>query len=246
MTESGYYESAQSDINTEDYDLAIRKFQELDSRYPFGRYADQAQLELVYAYYQNGEYEAAEASAERFIRLHPNHSNVDYAHYLKALSSFQQGKGFIERFVALDLSKRDLTPAKRSFNEFSELVNRFPNSEYAPDARARMVYLRNLIAQSEIHVADYYMRRKAYVAAINRGRYVVENYQETDSVPNGLAIMTEGYYILGLNDLAEKSLELLRLNYPEHPSLESGEFNFKYAEIKDKSWWNILTFGLVK
>ena len=200
------------------------KLKALESRYPFGRYADQAQLELIYANYKNTEPEAAKSAAERFIRLHPQHPNVDYAYYLKGLTSFDQDVGLLARFLPLDMTKRDPGAARDSYNEFAQLTSRFPNSRYAPDAKQRMIYLRNLLAAYEIHVADYYLTRQAYVAAANRGRYVVENFQETPSVGDGLAVMTEAYQRLHLDELAATSLETLKLNYPNHPSLVDGQF----------------------
>ncbi|HAB63348.1 MAG TPA: outer membrane protein assembly factor BamD, partial [Pseudomonas sp.] len=209
------------------------------------RFAEQAQLELIYAYYRNTEPEAARSSAERFIRLHPQHPSVDYAYYLKGLASFDQDRGLLARFLPLDMTKRDPGAARDSFNEFAQLTTRFPNSRYSPDAKARMVYLRNLLAANEIHVADYYLRRQAYVAAANRGRYVVENFQGTPAVGDGLAVMTEAYQRLGLEELASTSLETLKLNYPQHPSLEEGEFVPSQEEADNRSWLSRATLGLI-
>src|SRR5690606_4248264 len=144
LGENALYQQAQDDLDNKGYTNAISKLKALESRYPFGRYAEQAQLELIYAYFKNGEAEAAKSSAERFIRLHPQHPNVDYAYYLKGLASFEQDRGIIARFVPLDMTKRDPGAARDSFNEFAQLTSRYPNSRYAPDAKARMIYLRNL------------------------------------------------------------------------------------------------------
>ena len=149
LSESQLYQQAQDDLNNKSYNSAVTKLKALESRYPFGRYAEQAQLELIYANYKNMEPEAARAAAERFIRLHPQHPNVDYAYYLKGLSSFDQDRGLLARFLPLDMTKRDPGAARDSFNEFAQLTSRFPNSRYAPDAKARMVYLRNLLAAYE-------------------------------------------------------------------------------------------------
>ena len=164
------YQQAQADLDNKSYTSAISKLKALESRYPFGRFAEQAQLELIYAYYKNVEPEAAKSAAERFIRLHPQHANVDYAYYLKGLASFDQDRGLIARFLPLDLTKRDPGAARDSYNEFAQLTSRYPNSRYAPDAKARMIYLRNLLAAYEIHAGRYYLTRQAYVAAANRGR----------------------------------------------------------------------------
>ena len=246
LGEAELYRQAQADLDSKSYTSAISKLKALESRYPFGRFAEQAQLELIYAYYRNTEPEAARSSAERFIRLHPQHPSVDYAYYLKGLASFDQDRGLLARFLPLDMTKRDPGAARDSFNEFAQLTTRYPNSRYAPDAKARMIYLRNLLAANEIHVADYYLRRQAYVAAANRGRYVVENFQGTPSVGDGLAVMTEAYQHMGLNELADSSLETLKLNYPDHPSLDGGEFVPREKEEDNRSWLSRATLGLIE
>lgn len=246
LSEVELYQQAQADLDNRSYTQAIAKLKALESRYPFGRYAEQAQLELIYAYYKNAEPEAAKSSAERFIRLHPQHANVDYAYYLKGLASFDQGRGLLARFLPLDMTKRDPGAARDSYNEFAQLTSRYPTSRYAPDAKQRMIYLRNLLAAYEVHVGHYYLTRQAYVAAANRGRYVVENFQETPSVGDGLAIMTEAYQRLSLDDLAATSLETLKLNYPDHPSLESGQFVPLEEEADNRSWLAKATLGLIE
>ncbi|MBG0839304.1 outer membrane protein assembly factor BamD [Ectopseudomonas toyotomiensis] len=246
LSEVELYQQAQADLDNRSYTQAIAKLKALESRYPFGRYAEQAQLELIYAYYKNAEPEAAKSSAERFIRLHPQHANVDYAYYLKGLASFDQDRGLLARFLPLDMTKRDPGAARDSYNEFAQLTSRYPTSRYAPDAKQRMIYLRNLLAAYEVHVGHYYLTRQAYVAAANRGRYVVENFQETPSVGDGLAIMTEAYQRLSLDDLAATSLETLKLNYPDHPSLESGEFVPLEEEADNRSWLAKATLGLIE
>ncbi|MBZ9663277.1 outer membrane protein assembly factor BamD [Pseudomonas sp. LMG 31766] len=246
LSEVELYQQAQADLDNRSYTQATAKLKALESRYPFGRYAEQAQLELIYAYYKNAEPEAAKSAAERFIRLHPQHANVDYAYYLKGLASFDQDRGLLARFLPLDMTKRDPGAARDSYNEFAQLTSRYPTSRYAPDAKQRMIYLRNLLAAYEIHVGHYYLTRQAYVAAANRGRYVVENFQETPSVGDGLAIMTEAYQRLSLDDLAATSLETLKLNYPDHPSLESGEFVPLEEEADNRSWLAKATLGLIE
>ncbi len=246
LSEAELYQQAQADLDNSSYTSAVNKLKALESRYPFGRYADQAQLELIYANYKNSEPEAAKSAAERFIRLHPQHPNVDYAYYLKGLTSFDQDRGLVARFLPLDMTKRDPGAARDSYNEFAQLTSRFPNSRYAPDAKQRMIYLRNLLASYEIHVADYYLSRQAYVAAANRGRYVVENFQETPSVGDGLAVMVEAYQKMHLDELAATSLETLKLNYPDHPSLVDGEFQPKQTESDGRGWLSKATLGLIE
>ncbi|MBR9910460.1 MAG: outer membrane protein assembly factor BamD [Gammaproteobacteria bacterium] len=244
-TEKEFYEAAQRQLRSSQWELAIKNLQALEANFPFGSYAEQAQLELIYAYYRDFDHEAASAAADRFIRLHPQHRNVDYAYYMKGLSSFTEGRGMFERFLETDLTQRDPGSARQSFAHFAQLLARYPNSDYAPDARKRMIYLRNLLARYEIHVANYYLKRGAYIAAINRGRYVVENFQQTPAVPDGLAVMVQGYHLLGMNDLGENSLLTLRANYPDHPVLKGGEFNYQHSSrLGQRSWLTKATFGL--
>ena len=235
LSESELYLIAQQDLDANSYSAAIEKLRALESRYPFGRFAQQAQLELIYAYYQNQEPEAAKSSADRFIRLHPQHPNVDYAYYMRGMTSFTRDRGIFERFLPLDMTRRDPGAARDSFNEFAQLVGRYPDSRYAPDARLRMVYLRNLLAAYDVHVGHYYLKRGANVAAANRGRYVVENFQQTPAVGDALALMVEAYQRMAMPELAETSLEVLRTNYPEHPSIEDGEFSHQMAPAERES-----------
>ena len=246
-SEAEIYQSANRALNGRRYSDAIKALRTLESRYPFGSFAEQAQLDLIYAYFRNGEPEAAKAAADRFIRLHPQHQDADYAYYMKGLASNTAALGFLERYLPMDLTRRDPGQARASFNEFSELLNRYPDSEYAPDARQRMIELRNRLAQYEIHAANYYMKRKAYVAAVNRGRYVVENMQQTPSVAEALSIMVEGYHHLGLTEPADEALKALRLNFPDHKSLDKdGNFvGYQVFDDVDPSILSTLTFGLL-
>ena len=200
--EQQIYEDARRYATNRSFDLAVRSLQLLESRYPFGKYAEQAQLELIYAHYNAYEHEAAVEAADRFIRLHPQHPNVDYAYYMKGLAAYTGNEVIFSRFVPTDMTKRDTSHAKEAFAEFSQLVSRFPDSPYAADAKARMVSLRNLLARTEINVANYFFRRGAYLAAANRGRYVVEKFQRTPAGADGVAVMAPGYILLGMNGLA--------------------------------------------
>ena len=245
LSEQDFYAAAQKQLRSSQWEFAIQNLQALEENFPFGAYAEQAQLELIYAYYKNFEHEAASAAADRFIRLHPQHRNVDYAYYMKGLASFTEGNSLFERFVPTDLTQRDPGLARESFAHFSQLLARFPNSPYAPDAKKRMIYLRNLLARYEIHVANYYFRRGAYVAATNRSRFVVENFQQTPAVPDALAVMAQGYYLLGMQDLSDGTVQVLRSNYPNHPALEDGKFNYEYGAVATgESWISKITFGL--
>lgn len=216
IPEQQLYQEAIQAMDEENFEVAIEKLQLLESRYPFGRYSEQAQLELIFAYFSNYEPEAARAAADRFIRLHPNHDNIDYAFYLKGLTAFEQDISWITQYLPVDETKRDPGAALDSFESFSTLVNRYPESQYAPDSQKRMVYLKNRLAAYEVHVGRYYIQREAYVAAANRGRYVIENMQETPAVPDALAIMVEAYSRLGQQNLAADTLTVLNQNFPDY------------------------------
>jgi outer membrane protein assembly factor BamD len=245
-TEKMLYDSAQRLLKSSQWEGAINSLQLLEENFPFGDYAEQAQLELIYAYYRNFEVEAAIAAADRFIRLHPQHRQVDYAYYMKGLTTFTEGRGALERFIPTDLTQRDPGLARESFAHFAQLLARFPESTYAPDARKRMIYLRNLLARAEVHVANYYFERGAYVAAAARGRYVVENFQKTPAVPDGLAVMIQAYHLLGKDDLAEANLAVLKENYPDYPSINSdGTFDYAGGSQRgERSWVSKATFGM--
>ena len=227
--------------------MAITNLQLLESQFPFGKYAEQAQLELIYAQFKSADYESSIASADRFIRLHPQHPNVDYAFYVKGLSEISQSSGFFDSFLPTDNSMRDIGTARNAFGTLSELLNRFPNSPYSPDARKRLVNLRNQLARAEIHAANYYFSRGAFLAAANRGRFVVENFQQTPAVPDGLAVMAQGYKMLGMEGLSDNAIEVLAANYPEHPSLdEAGAFDFDKRLVGNSdSFLGKITFGLI-
>lgn len=241
------YDGARDALDRGNISQAIRYLSALEVRYPFGPYAEQAQLELIYAHSKAYDNEAAIAAADRFIRLHPQHPNVDYAYYLRGLAKYTQNQGFIERYLPFDPSQRDPGPARESFADFAQLLQRFPNSAYAADARLRMVSLRNLLARYEVHVANYYFKRKAYLAAANRARGVVENFPQTPAVPDALAAMVQAYLILGLNDLAEDSNRVLATNYPHYPALDAeGRFIPQFTEDSTRrNWLERASFGLL-
>lgn len=218
-SEADLWKSATTAIENQNYPLASEKLEMLESRYPFGRYSEQAQLELIFAYHKQSKGAEAIAAADRFIRLHPQHENIDYAYYLRGLTRFLEDKSIFSRFLPTDESMRDPGAARDSFEDFATLLERYPNSQYAPDARKRMIYLRNQLAAYEIHVARYYLKRGAIVAATNRGRYVVENFSQSPAVADALAVMVKGYTQLGLNDLASSAQAVLDQNYPDHPGL---------------------------
>jgi outer membrane protein assembly factor BamD len=214
------YTEAKDAIADDNYDKAIQLLEKLEARYPYGPYAQQAQIEVAYAYYKYGEPESAIAAADRFIRLYPTHPHVDYAYYLKGLANFSTKRTFFDRFGGeLDFSDRDPEAATQAFEAFRDLITRFPNSRYAEDARHRMTYLLNAMARHDIHVARFYLKRKAYVAAANRAKQVVEKYQDVPAVEDALAIMAEAYQKMGMTDLAADARRVLELNFPKSQHL---------------------------
>lgn len=210
-----FYQAGKSAISNGNYEKAIKYFEQLESRYPYGPYAEQAQLEVAYAYYKSGEAESAVAAADRFIRLHPTHPHVDYAYYLKGLANFNTKRSMLDRLGGEpDMSDRDPDAAKQAFNALRELVTRFPNSRYVPDARQRMAYLLNALARHDVFVAKYYLSRGAYVAAVNRCRHVVEHYQNAPAVEDALGIMAIAYQKMKLPKLAHDTTRVLAKNFP--------------------------------
>lgn len=209
------YNTAKNNLKSGDYQTAIKFYERLESRFPYGNFAERAQMEIAYAYYKDNEPESAILAADRFIKLHPNHPNVDYMYFLRGLAAYDLSKSFFEELFDQDPSERDPKAARRAFQYFVELVKAYPNSKYIPEAAERMVTIRNSLAKYEIHVAKYYMRRGAYLAAANRGKYVVENYQKSPAVADALTIMVGAYKKLGMNDLASDAQRVLDLNYPK-------------------------------
>jgi len=246
-TEQLLYRNVQRSLRSGNYQQAIENLERLEARFPFGRYAEQAQLELIYAHYMGFNPEAARTSADRFIRLHPQHPNVDYAYYLKGLASYNKNRGVFDRLFATDIAKREMTSARDAYAEFGELLARFPDSPYAPDAKKRMIYLRNILARHELHVANFYMERGAFVAAANRARFIVENYSKADSVPDALALLVEANHKLGLDNAAHDALRVLAANFPNYDAFDE-EGNLVLAEQilnRDRSWTNMMTLGLL-
>ncbi len=238
LVEKELYDQAQTRLKNGSFSTAILSLEALESRFPFGRYAEQAQAELIYAYYMNSQFEASQSAAERFINLHPRHSHTGYAFYMKGLAAFTDDSGLFSRYFQSDLAKREVVMAQTSFGELSEFISRYPESKYVPHAKQRMIYLRNLLAEHEIYVADFYMKRGAYLAAIGRAKYVIENLPNTPQTPFALSILVEAYEILEYEDLRKTSLEILNANYPN--------FDFQGNEsVKERSWANILTLGLI-
>jgi len=212
-TAAALYEEAKSALAQEDYETAIQRLETLEARFPFGKYAQQAQLDMAFAYYKFEEPESATSAANRFIKLYPRHPYVDYAFYLKGLIKFNQGQSFFDKFSEDDQAKRDPEAARKSFLFFSDLVRRYPESKYAADAVERMTFLRNNLALHELFVAQHYMERGAYLAAVNRTKYIIQNYQKSPSTPEALLLQSKAYKKLRLDDLAEDSQRVYDMNF---------------------------------
>jgi outer membrane protein assembly factor BamD len=225
---SELYAAAKQSLDNRAWDRAIRTYRILQTRYPFGRYTEQSMLDLSFAYFKAGNSQSALSNLDRFVRTYPTHPNVDYAYYLKGLVNYAQNMGFLERMMPARVRDRDQSTARDSFMDFAELIRRFPDSRYVPDARQRMVFLRNNLAAYEIGVADFYIRREAYIAAVNRARYVLEVYPNTPQTAEALMILHKAYSQIDLPELADSSWEVLELNYPDH--------YYVLGEKKKRSW----------
>ncbi len=222
-TADRFYSEAKKALDTGDYTKAIKYYEKLETRYPFGKYAQQAQLDVIYAYYKYDEPESALVAADRFLKLYPRHEKVDYVYYMKGVVNFELTQGLLDRFLPLDRSQRDQGTAVQSFRNFSKLVTRFPKSKYSKDARLRMIHLRNRLAESELNIARFYMKRGAYLAAANRAKNVVSSYQGTKAMPQALIILAKSYKILGLKELSSDALKVLKLNYPKSEGIAEVE-----------------------
>ena len=235
-TERGFYDKIQSNLKSRNWQVAISNLQLLESQFPFGKYAEQSQLELIYAQYMSSDYDSTIASAERFIRLHPQHPNVDYAIYVKGLSEINQSGRLFDGLFDLDTSTRDVGTAREAFATLGQLIAKYPNSPYAPDARQRLINLRNLLARSEINVANYYFTRGALVAAANRGQFVVENFQQSPAVADGLAVMAQADHMMGKKELADNAVNVLATNFPDYPQLTDDGFDFDKRVLFPSNW----------
>ena len=222
------YELAKRASDAGNYRNAISYYEQLEARFPFSNAARQGQLDLMYAYYKNREPESAIDQADQFIQENPAHPRVDYAYYVKGLVQFERNPNFLERWFNADLSQRPPIDARKSFQAFQTLIERYPNSEYAPDARQRMVFLRNRLANYEVYVADYYLKRGAYVGAINRAKYTIENYDGAPQIRQALEIMAAAYTKLGMTDLAAESQRVIKENYTNADTVGGNE---------KKGWW---------
>ncbi|AMP00489.1 outer membrane assembly lipoYfiO family protein [Collimonas arenae] len=219
-------------MNSGGYDKAIKYFEKLESRYPFGTYAQQAQMDIAYAHYRQGEQPEALAAIDRFIKLHPNHPNVDYMYYLRGLVNFNDKVSIFDFLASEDATERDPKAARDAFDAFKQVVVRFPDSTYAPDSLARMKYLVNALAQYDVHVAGYYYRRGAYVAAANRAESAIQEYRDAPAVEEALFIMVRSYDALGLTQLRDDAERVMKKNYPN-----SRFYNGGGQVVAKAPWW---------
>lgn len=224
------YSEAMDELKSGGYEKSISLFEKLEARYPFGVYAQQAQMEIAYAHYRADEQPEALAAVERFIKLHPNHPNVDYLYYLRGLINFNDKLGLFDFVSNQDPTERDPKAAREAFDSFKLLVDKFPNSKYAPDAIERMKYLVNSMAQYEVHVSSYYYRRGAYVAAVNRAQTVIKQFQGTPATEDALYLMVQCYDKMGEKDLHDDTERIFMKTYPNSPLLNGGR-------VKSKAWW---------
>ncbi len=225
------YADAKAFLNEGEYNSALKRYEALQARYPYGRYAQQAMLEMAYTYYRQDEPEPAIATTDRFIKQFPNNPNLDYAYYLKGLASFNGEISALGRLGNQDMSERDPSMPQRSFEAFKELVTRYPNSRYAPDARLRMQYLVNMLAKHDLNIARYYHRRHAYVAAVNRAQNILQTYPNSPATRDALAIMVQCYDAMGMPQLRDDTQRILTQNGGPSVTLLSDQ--------GEQPWWQI-------
>jgi outer membrane protein assembly factor BamD len=245
-SEKELYETAKKSIKLRNFSQATLALEELESRFPFGKYAEQAQLDLIYARYSALDLEGAILAADRFIRLHPQSPSVDYAFYIRGIANYNLDVGIASQyFSAVDITSRDPGNMRSAFDDFSQLINRFPESQYASDAQQRMILIRNRLAAYELHAARYYIRREAYIAAANRAAHVVTNYPRSPSVEEALAMMVELYQALKLTQQAEDAMLVLKENYPSGIAFDkNGKFISQFVKKESRSLLSVISFGI--
>ncbi len=229
-TAEQFYAAAKEALDNGSYEPAIKLYEQLESKYPFGRYAQQAQIEVAYAYYKQGETAQAISALDKFAKLHPNHPNLDYALYLRALTHFKEDLGPLAKLVSQDLADRDPKAARESFEGFKDLVTRFPDSRYSQDSRERMAYLVEALARHEVRVARYYMSRGAYLAAANRAQDAITRFPTSPMHREALDVMIESYDRMGMPELRDDARKVLAKNYP-------GDRMAREGQNRNQSWW---------
>jgi outer membrane protein assembly factor BamD len=246
-TEQALYDEARKAIRLRNFNTATLALEDLESKFPFGKYAEQAQLDLIYARYSSLDLEGSILAAERFIRLHPQSPNVDYAYYVKGIANYYLDAGLARQyFTMVDVSSRDPGNMRQAFRDFEELLTRYPKSQYAADARQRMIEIRNRLARYELHAAQYYIQRQSYIAAANRAAFVVERFSQTPAVEDALILMVELYRLLELTDQEADALAILKLNFPAGKGFDqAGNFQPQMIQQQTRSLASVITFGLL-
>ena len=227
-----FYKNAREELDSGNYAGAVKAYEALEAKYPFGRYAQQSQLDIAYAYYKEGETAQAVAAADRFLKLHPNHPNADYALYIKALAYFKPDLGLFGELLNLDPSERDPKALRESFEVFKELVTRFPDSRYTDDSRIRMAFLVNALAKHDVAVARYYLGRGAYLAAANRAQSVFQRYPQATATEDALVVSVQAYEQMGMAELATSSRRVLEKNFPNNNMVSK-------TQSGGKAWWKL-------
>ncbi len=208
------YKEAKRNMDAGNFSAAAQILSNIDSKFPFGPLSHQVQLDLIYAYYKSGDVDKTLATIDRFVRLNPNHADVEYAIYMRGVTNMEQDNNLFQEMFGVDRSDRDPSKSKEAFEDFRRLLEKHPDSKYAADAKQRMLHIKNRLAKYEIEVARFYMRREAWVAAANRGRYVLEYFPDTEQVQQALEVMVSSYDQLGLDELKNNAIKTLQLNYP--------------------------------
>ena len=242
-SEQVYFEKAQKSLERNQYTDAVKSLEALDTYYPTGQYTQQAQLELLYAKFKQKDYEGTIALAERFIRLNPQHPNVDYAYYVRGVANMEMNYDSLIRYTSLQQSHRDVSYIKVAYQNFVDLIRRFPSSKYSVDAAQRMKYIGQELAESEMNAARFNIQRKAWLAAAKRAQWVIEHYPQTPQTPEALATLAYSYQKLGDTATSQQYVDILKLNYPNLVK-SNGEVNLRAAR-KDSSWVNRATLGLL-
>ena len=242
-SEQVYFEKAQKSLERNQYTDAVKSLEALDTYYPTGQYTQQAQLELLYAKFKQKDYEGTIALAERFIRLNPQHPNVDYAYYVRGVANMEMNYDSLIRYTSLQQSHRDVSYIKVAYQNFVDLIRRFPSSQYSVDAAQRMKYIGQELAESEMNAARFNIQRKAWLAAAERAQWVIEHYPQTPQTPEALATLAYSYQKLGDTATSQQYVDILKLNYPNLVK-SNGEVNLRAAR-KDSSWVNRATLGLL-
>ena len=226
-----FYKAAKEELDSGAWEAAVKLYEKLEAKFPFGRYAQQAQLEVAYAFYKQGETAQCVSAVDKFVKLHPNHPNVDYALYLKGLANFKEDLGPLTTLAKQDLADRDPKAARESFETFKDLVTRFPESRYANEARERMIYLVEALARHEIHVARYYITRGAFLAAANRAQDAIVRFPNSPTHREALEVLVEAYDRMGMAELRDDAKKVLARNYPSDPMTQAGR------NRASSSWW---------